>query len=67
MTSKKKKSVEIKEQTAQPDKRALLFQELIAIAIDISLCNPDDTEELSMLIPRLRSVIKKIRRELQSG
>lgn len=51
----------------QVDEKTKLFQELINIAIEISLCEPEDKDELKELIPRLRRTIKKIKRVLASG
>ena len=59
----RKKTTKAKTEPEKPklDERSLLFQELINTAIEISLCEPTDKEELAKLIPRLRKIIKKIR------
>ena len=64
----KKKTAQVKPlvKKPEPDERTLLLQELINIAIEISLCEPDDKEELAELIPRLRKLIRKIRSVFKS-
>jgi len=64
----KKKTVQVRPMVKkpEPDERTLLLQELINIAIEISLCEPDDKEELAKLIPRLRKLIRKIRSVFKS-
>ena len=61
MAKSKKAKPELRIPKIPDNEQVKAFQELISIAIDISLCEPTDTEELSKLIPRLRKVIRKIR------
>ena len=61
MAKSKKSKPEIRIPKLPDNEQVKAFSELVSIAIDISLCEPTDTEELSKLIPRLRKVIKKIR------
>jgi len=61
MAKSKKTKPEIRIPKIPDNEQVRALHELISIAIDISLCEPTDTEELSKLIPRLRKVIRKIR------
>ncbi|RLF06750.1 MAG: hypothetical protein DRJ60_04010 [Thermoprotei archaeon] len=67
MSRRKKSKTEAPSEKPKPDPRSILLQELINIAIEISLCEPNDRDELSKLIPQLRKIIKKIRMEFRNA